>query len=64
MITYKYEDYGFRSIPNVQQISVHLNITDLSGADNGSYSCRADNEAKIHSVMEVPFTLTVNGLHI
>ncbi len=65
MITYTYGEYGFRSIPNVQQISVHLNISDLSEvADNGLYSCRADNEAKIHSVMEVPFTLTVNGQRI
>ncbi len=64
MITYTYEEYGFHSIPNIQQISVHLNISDLSEADNGLYSCRADNEAKIHSVMDVPFTLTVNGQDI
>ena len=63
MITYAYDDQGFRSIPKVKQISIHLNISDLSGADNGSYSCRADNEARMPVVMTEPFTLRVEGLY-
>ena len=29
------------------------------GSDNGSYSCRADNEANIGAVLTTPYQLTV-----
>ncbi|XP_019850052.1 PREDICTED: hemicentin-1-like isoform X1 [Amphimedon queenslandica] len=52
---------GFRSnaIPGVLQINSMLTITGLTGSDNGSYSCRADNEANIGSVLIEPFILSV-----
>ena len=52
---------GFRSntIPGVVQVTSVLTITDLTGSDNGSYSCRADNEAKIGAVLTTPYQLTV-----
>ena len=52
---------GFRSntIPGVVQVTSILTITDLTGSDNGSYSCRADNEANIGAVLTIPYQLTV-----
>ena len=52
---------GFRSntIPGVVQVTSILTITDLTGSDNGSYSCRADNEANIGAVLTTPYQLTV-----
>ena len=52
---------GFRSntIPGVVQVTSILTITDLIGSDNGSYSCRADNEANIGAVLTTPYQLTV-----
>ena len=52
---------GFRSntIPGVVQVTSILTITDLTGPDNGSYSCRADNEANIGAVLTTSYQLTV-----
>ena len=52
---------GFRAntIPGVVQVTSILTITDLTGSDNGSYSCRADNEANIGAVLTTPYQLTV-----
>ena len=52
---------GFRSssIPGVISTTSALTITDLRGTDNGSYSCRADNEANIGTVLATPFILEV-----
>ena len=36
-----------------------LIISDVTGSDNGSYSCRADNEANIGAVLTIPYQLTV-----
>lgn len=54
-------DTGFRStsIPGVLLINSTLTITGLTGSDNGSYSCRADNEANIGSLLVEPFILSV-----
>ena len=52
---------GFRSnrIPEIIQVTSTLLITDLTGSGNGSYSCRADNEANIGAVLTTPYQLTV-----
>ena len=54
---------GFRSntIPGVvyRSLVYLLYYTDLTGSDNGSYSCRADNEANIGAVLTTPYQLTV-----
>ena len=52
---------SFRSniIPEVLQRTNMLEITDLKGNDNGSYSCRADNEANLGVILTTPFTLQV-----
>ena len=52
---------GFRSniIPDILQRTSMLEITNLGGSDNGSYSCRADNEANNGVVLMIPFTLQV-----
>ena len=52
---------GFRTntMPGVVQVTSILTITDLIGSDNGSYSCRADNEANIGAVLTTPYQLTV-----
>ena len=52
---------GFRAntIPGVVQATSTLTITGLTGSDNGSYSCRADNEANIGAVLTIPYQLTV-----
>ena len=52
---------GFRSntIPGIVQATSILTITGLTGSDNGSYSCRADNEANIGVFLSKPYQLTV-----
>ena len=52
---------GFRSsiIPDILQLTSTIEITNLGGSDNGSYSCRADNEANNGVVLMTPFTLQV-----
>ena len=51
---------GFRSIPEVVMTTSTLTITNLiTGLDNGSYSCRADNKANIGTVLLTPFTIEV-----
>ena len=52
---------GFRSniIPEVVQRTSLIEIINLRGSDNGSYSCRADNEANVGVVLTTPFTLQV-----
>ena len=52
---------SFRSniIPEVLQHTSMIEITNLRGNDNGSYSCRADNEANLGIVLTTPFTLKV-----
>ena len=50
---------GFRSIPDVISTTSTLTITNLKGIDNGSYSCRADNEANVGAVLVTPFTIEV-----
>ena len=49
----------FRSIPDVISTTSTLTITNLKGIDNGSYSCRADNEANVGAVLVTPFTIEV-----
>ena len=51
----------FRSIPGIQLITSSLTISDLRETDNGNYSCRADNEAKLPVSLGSPFVLTVSG---
>ena len=48
---------GFRS--NITGTTSTLTITDLTGSDNGTYSCRALNEANIGVVLDTPYQLTV-----
>ena len=60
-ISYIHENEGFRSLSGTKQISSYLNISSLNSDDNGSYSCRADNEANIPIVMVVPYILSVKG---
>ena len=48
---------GFRS--NITGTTSTLTITDLTGSDNGTYSCRAVNEANIGVVLDTPYQLTV-----
>ena len=52
---------GFRSNISLDiiQITSILNISDLTGSDNGSYSCRADNKANIGTVLNIPYQLAV-----
>ena len=51
---------GFQYIPDVLQTTSTLTVTDLSaGVDNGSYSCRADNEANIGAVLTTSYTLVI-----
>ena len=53
------QDNSFCSniIPEVLQHTSILEIVELRGNDNGSYSCRADNEANLGVVLTTPFTL-------
>ena len=46
-------------IPGVVQVTSILTITGLTVSDNGSYSCRAGNEARIGAVLTTPYQLTV-----
>lgn len=54
---------GFRNISDIQQITSTLKITNLiRGVDNGSYSCRADNEANIGDILDTSYTLVIDLL--
>ena len=46
-------------IPGVVQVTSILTITGLTVSDNGNYSCRADNKARIGAVLTTPYQLTV-----
>ena len=52
---------GFRvgNISNVVQVTSTLIVNQVSSADEGTYSCRADNEGGVGAVMEVPYQLIV-----
>ena len=52
---------GFRveEISNVMQVTSTLIVNKVSSADEGTYSCRADNEGGIGAVMTVPYQLVV-----
>ena len=52
---------GFRSNNNFDTVRTTsiLTINDLTGSDNGSYSCRADNKANIGAVLNAPYQLAV-----
>ena len=50
---------GFRSNISLDIITSNLTINDLTGSDNGSYSCRADNKANIGAALNTPYQLTV-----
>ena len=45
--------------PGVLQVTSVLTITDLTGNDNGSYFCRADNKAYVGAVLTTPYVLKV-----
>ena len=49
------------SIPGVLQSTGKLTIMDLRGSDNGSYSCRADNEANLGDEINKPLMLFVQS---
>ena len=51
---------GFRPIPEAQQITSSLIISDLKDSDNSSYSCIADNEARTPVSLSSPFVLIVS----
>ena len=52
---------GFRveEISNVMQVTSTLIVNKVSSADEGTYSCRADNKGGIGTVMEVPYELFI-----
>ena len=52
---------GFRAeeISNVIQVTSTLIVNQVSSADEGTYSCRADNEGGVEAIMEVPYLLTI-----
>ena len=52
---------GFRvdEISNVMQVTSTLIVNQVSSTDEGTYSCRADNEGEVGVVMEVPYQLIV-----
>ena len=52
---------GFRPIPEAQQITSLLTISDLRVSDNSSYSCIADNEAMTPVSLSFPFVLRITG---
>ena len=52
-------DFRSNVIPEVLQRTSLIEIINLRGSDNGSYSCRADNEANLGVVLTTPFTLQV-----
>ena len=63
IISTSQEIEGFRNIPDIQQTTSTLTITDLvRGVDNGSYSCRADNEANIGAILNASYTLVIDLL--
>lgn len=49
------------SVPGVLQTTSKLTIMDLRGSDNGSYSCRADNEANLGDEINTPLMLFVQS---
>ena len=49
------------SLPGVLQATSKLTIVDLRGSDNGSYSCRADNEANFGNEINTPLMLFVES---
>ena len=52
---------GFRveEISNVMQLTSTLIVNKVSSTDQGSYSCRADNEGGVGAIMEVPYQLMI-----
>ena len=52
---------GFRmeDISNVMQVTSTLIVNQVSSTDEGTYSCRADNEGGVGAIMEVPYELLV-----
>ncbi|XP_019862297.1 PREDICTED: uncharacterized protein LOC109590854 [Amphimedon queenslandica] len=52
---------GFHSnnSSNISQVTSNLTISDLTGSDNGSYFCRADNNANIGTVLNTSYQLAV-----
>uniref|UniRef100_A0A1X7SP36 Ig-like domain-containing protein n=1 Tax=Amphimedon queenslandica TaxID=400682 RepID=A0A1X7SP36_AMPQE len=63
VISTSQEIEGFRKISDIQQITSTLTITDLvRGIDDGSYSCRADNEANIGDILDTSYTLVIDPL--
>ena len=52
---------GFRveEISNVMQVTSTLIVNQVSSTDEGTYSCRADNEGGVGAIMEVPYELFV-----
>ena len=52
---------GFRveEISNVVQVTSTLIVNKVSSTDEGTYSCRADNEGGVRAIMKVPYHLTV-----
>ena len=50
---------GFRPIPEAQQITSSLIISDLKESDSSNYSCTADNEARTPVSLSFPFVLIV-----
>ena len=50
---------GFRveEISNVMQVTSTLIVNKVSSADEGTYSCRADNEGGVGAIMESPYQL-------
>ena len=53
---------GFRvvEISNAMQVTSTLIVNKVSSTDEGSYSCRADNEGRMGAVMEVPYQLFIS----
>ena len=50
---------GFRveENSNVMQVTSTLTVNKVSSTDEGTYSCRADNEGGVGAIMEMPYQL-------